>query len=326
MINQNTKKNNHFKYAALYGFNTINDPEKRKKSLLRFCKDNKILGTFLIAHEGINGTISGLPENIDHVVNFIKSWDEIIDLEVKHSISNQNGFYRMKVKVKKEIVTMGLPFIDPTNNKGKYVEADKWNEFISQEDVIVIDTRNFYETSIGKFKGSIDPNTKTFRDFPKWVDEFANNKVYKGKKIAMYCTGGIRCEKATSFMIEKGFDEVYHLKGGILKYLETVPENDSNWEGDCFVFDQRISVKHNLKQGDYKQCYGCKMPLSEKDYSDKNYIKGISCPYCYDKLTDDQKNRFAQRQKQIELSEIRGEGHIGENSTSFKKIKVNKLG
>ncbi len=319
MINQNTKKNNHFKYAALYGFNTINDPEKRKHSLLRFCKDNKILGTFLIAHEGINGTISGLPENIDRVVNFIKSWDEIIDLEVKYSISTQNGFYRMKVKVKKEIVTMGLPFINPANNKGKYVEADKWNEFISQEDVIIIDTRNFYETSIGKFKGSIDPNTKTFRDFPKWVDEFANNTVNKGKKIAMYCTGGIRCEKATSFMIEKGFDEVYHLKGGILKYLETVPENDSDWEGDCFVFDQRISVKHNLKQGDYKQCYGCKMPLSEKDYSDKNYIKGISCPYCYDKLTDDQKIRFAQRQKQIELSEIRGEGHIGENSTSFKK-------
>ena len=217
---------------------------------------------------------------------------------------------------------MGLPFINPKNNKGKYVESDKWNEFISQEDVIVIDTRNFYETSIGKFKGSIDPKTKTFRDFPKWVDEFANNKVYKGKKIAMYCTGGIRCEKATSFMIEKGFDEVYHLKGGILKYLETIPENDSNWEGDCFVFDQRISVKHNLKQGDFKQCYGCKMPLSEKDYSDKNYIKGISCPYCYNKLTDDQKNRFAQRQKQIGLSEIRGEGHIGENSTSFKKIKV----
>ena len=322
MKTKNTKKNNHFKYVALYGFNTIKEPEKRKQSLLRFCKDNKILGTFLIAHEGINGTISGMPENIDRVVHFIKSWDEITDLEVKYSFSTQNGFYRMKVKVKKEIVTMGLPFIDPTNNKGKYVEADNWNEFISQEDVIVIDTRNFYETSIGKFKGSIDPNTKTFRDFPKWANEFASNKVNKGKKIAMYCTGGIRCEKATSFMIKNGFDEVFHLKGGILKYLETIPENKSDWEGDCFVFDQRISVKHDLKQGDYQQCYACKMPLSKKDYTDKNYVQGVSCPYCCDKLTNDQKNRFAQRQKQIELSKIRGEGHLGENSPSFRRLKV----
>ena len=321
---QNSKKNNIFQYVALYGFNTIDDPEKRKKSLLRFCQDNKVLGTFLIANEGINGTVSGQPDNIKNVIKFIKSWNEIKDIQIKYSNSSQNGFYRMKVKVKKEIVTMGMPFIDPSNNKGKYIEPQEWNDLISQDDVIVIDTRNFYETSIGKFTNSIIPETKNFRDFPVWADDFAKNKINKTKKIAMYCTGGIRCEKATSYMKEKGFNEVYHLKGGILKYLETIPETDSNWEGDCFVFDQRVSVKQDLKQGEYKQCYACKMPLSKKDYQDKNYIEGVCCLYCHDKLTIDQKNRFAQRQKQITLSKSRGEGHLGPNSPSFKKINSNK--
>ena len=317
---QNNRNNSIFQYAALYGFNTIVDPEKRKKSLLRFCQDNKVLGTFLIANEGINGTVSGQPDSIENVVNFIKNWNEIKDLEIKYSNSSQNGFYRMKVKVKKEIVTMGIPFIDPNNNKGKYIEPKEWNDLISKDDVIVIDTRNFYETSIGKFTNSIIPETKTFRDFPKWADNFAKDKINKTKKIAMYCTGGIRCEKATSYMKEKGFDEVYHLKGGILKYLETVSKTESHWEGDCFVFDQRVSVKQDLEKGDYKQCYACKMPLSKKDYQDKNYIEGVSCLYCYDKLTNEQKIRFSQRQKQITLSKSRGEGHLGHESPSFKKI------
>ena len=319
---QNNINNSIFQYAALYGFNTIENPEKRKKSLLRFCQNNKVLGTFLIANEGINGTISGHPDKIENVIKFIKNWREIKDLEVKYSNSSKNGFYRMKVKVKKEIVTMGIPFLDPNNNRGKYIEPKEWNDLIYKNDVIVIDTRNFYETSIGKFTNSIIPDTKTFRDFPKWADNFANNKNNKTKKIAMYCTGGIRCEKATSYMKEIGFHEVYHLKGGILKYLETIPETESNWEGDCFVFDQRVSVKQDLKQGEYKQCYACKMPLSKKDVQDKNYIEGVSCLYCHDKLTNEQKNRFAQRQKQIKLSKIRGEDHLGHESPSFKKINT----
>ena len=316
-----------YTFATLYAFANIENTETYKKSLLRVCKDNKILGTLLLANEGVNGTISGTRERIEHVIKYIQNWKEINGLEVKYSNSLQNGFYRMKVKVKKEIVTMGKPKIDPSKSLGEYIEPSEWNKLISHKDAIVIDTRNDYEISIGKFKNAIDPCTKTFRDFPDWADKLSTEQN-KHKKIAMYCTGGIRCEKATAYMKEKGFTEVYHLKGGILKYLETMPEENSLWEGDCFVFDQRVSVKHNLKQGNFKQCYACKMPLSEKECLDKNYVKGISCPNCFDKLSQTQKKRFSQRQKQIDLSEIRGVDHIGQNTPSYKnsKLKSNVYG
>ena len=306
------KDNKLFKYAALYSFNIINNPEKRKQSLLRVCKDNKILGTILLAKEGINGTISGSNENIDKIVQYLRNWKEIDNIEVKYSYSSQNGFYRMKVKVKKEIVTIGKPYINPSITKGTYIEPENWNKLISDENVVVVDTRNTYETGVGKFTGSIDPKTKNFREFPHWADQFATNKLNKNKKIAMYCTGGIRCEKASSYLKEKGFKNVFHLKGGILKYLETVPINESRWEGECFVFDQRVTVNHNLEKGDFSQCYGCKMPLSKKEVEDKKYIKGVTCKYCFDSLSNDQKKRFSQRQKQIELSLSRGEAHIGQ--------------
>ena len=309
-----------FTYATLYAFANIENTESYKKSLLRVCKDNKILGTVLLAKEGVNGTISGAYERIERVIEYIQNWKEINNLEVKYSNSSQNGFYRMKVKVKKEIVTMGKPKIDPSKSAGEYIDPSEWNNLISNKDVIVIDTRNDYEVSIGKFKNAIDPCTKTFRDFPDWADKLSSAQN-KQKKIAMYCTGGIRCEKATTYMKEKGFNKVYHLRGGILKYLETIPEEKSLWEGDCFVFDQRVSVKHNLKQGSFKQCYACKMPLSEKECLDKNYVKGISCPNCFDKLSQTQIKRFSQRQKQLDLSGIRGEDHIGQNTPSYKNFQ-----
>ena len=307
------KKNESLKYATLYSFNIINNPERRKQSLLRVCKDKKILGTILIAKEGINGTIAGSHESIDTIIQYLKNWQEIDNIEVKFSYSSQNGFYRMKVKVKKEIVTMGKPSINPSNTKGTYVEPENWNKLISEDNVVVVDTRNTYETGVGKFNGSIDPKTKTFREFPRWADQFTTNKLNKNIKIAMYCTGGIRCEKATAYLKEKGFNNVFHLKGGILKYLETIPENESQWEGECFVFDQRVTVNHNLEKGAYSQCFGCKMPLSKKEVEDEKYIKGVTCHYCFDSLTKDQKKRFSQRQKQIELSLSRGEAHIGQN-------------
>ena len=312
------KNNEEFKFAALYCFNIINNPEKRKQSLLRFCKDNKILGTILLAKEGINGTISGSNENIDKIVQYLRNWKEIDNIEVKYSYSSQNGFYRMKVKVKKEIVTMGKPSINPSVTKGTYIEPENWNKLISDENVVVVDTRNTYETGVGKFSGAIDPKTKNFREFPHWADQFATNKLNKNKKIAMYCTGGIRCEKASSYLKEKGFKNVFHLKGGILKYLETIPINESRWEGECFVFDQRVTVNHNLEKGDFSQCYGCKMPLSKKEVEDKKYIKGVTCKYCFDSLSKDQKKRFSQRQKQIELSLSRGEAHIGQTKKQNK--------
>ena len=308
-----------YKYAALYAFTKIHDLQNFKHSLKRVCTDNKVLGTILIANEGINGTISGGQDRIKKVIKYIKNYKDINDLEIKYSNSNKHGFYRMKVKIKKEIVTMGKPDVNPLLSKGKYIEASKWNDFISKDNVIVIDTRNYYETTIGRFKNSLDPQTNSFKEFPDWADNLSK-KVNKKTKIAMYCTGGIRCEKATSYLKEKGFKDVYHLKGGILKYLEIIPKSESLWEGDCFVFDQRISVQHNLKQGKFYQCYACKMPLLEKDFTNKQYKEGISCHYCFENSSKEQKLKFAQRQKQIKLSSKRGEEHIGQKSPSFKRF------
>ena len=307
-----------YKYATLYAFANIIDLESFKYSLKRVCNDNKILGTILIANEGINGTISGYPDRVNKVIKYIQNYKDINNLEIKYSNSKKHGFYRMKVKIKKEIVTMGIPYINPSLSKGKYIEAKNWNEFITQDNVMVVDTRNYYETTIGSFKNALDPKTNTFKEFPNWADNLAN-KIHKDTKIAMYCTGGIRCEKATSYLIEKGFKDVYHLKGGILKYLEEIPKNKSLWEGDCFVFDQRVSVKHNLKQGEFDQCFACKMPLLKTEYSNKKYVKGVSCHHCFDNSSKEQKERFAQRQKQIELSSKRGEDHLGQKTPSYRR-------
>ncbi len=300
--------------AALYHFVSLPDFKDLQAPLLEFCKSQKIKGTLLLAEEGINGTIAGLPENIRNVLAYLRTnpifKDRLADLEHKESWSDKHPFYRMKVKLKKEIVTLGVPGVSPTNKVGTYVKPENWNDLISDPDVVLIDTRNDYEVDIGTFKGARDPKTATFRQFPEFVKE--NYDKNKHKKVAMFCTGGIRCEKASSYMLDQGFDEVYHLEGGILKYLETVPQEQSLWEGECFVFDQRVAVKHDLQVGSYDQCYACRYPLSEEDMQSPHYTPGISCPHCHDKISEAKKARLTERQKQVILAKQRGEKHIGE--------------
>lgn len=300
--------------AALYHFVSLTDYKALQAPLLEFCKLQKIKGTLLLAEEGINGTIAGLPENIRNVLNFLRT-DPIFKgrlaaLEHKESWSDKHPFYRMKVKLKKEIVTLGVPGVSPTKQVGTYVKPEDWNDLISDPEVVLIDTRNDYEVDIGTFKGASDPKTATFREFPEFVKDNYDKK--KHKKVAMFCTGGIRCEKASSYMLDQGFEEVFHLEGGILKYLETVPKEESLWEGECFVFDQRVAVKHDLEVGSYDQCYACRYPLSEADMQSPLYTPGISCPHCHDKISADKKARLTERQKQVILAKQRGQNHIGE--------------
>lgn len=298
-----------FLTITFYHFVALKSISSLQAHILQFCEDHEIKGTILLADEGINGTISGKEDNIRHFLNFIKKNEVFSALEYKESWVKNNPFYRMKVRLKKEIVALGVKGISPTKKVGIYVKPEDWNALISDPDTLVIDTRNDYEVDIGTFKYAINPKTETFRELPKYVDANLNPK--SDKKIAMFCTGGIRCEKATSLMLEKGFDEVYHLQGGILKYLETVPKEDSLWSGECFVFDQRVAVTHGLEEGQYDQCYACRHPLSPDEMASGYYVKGISCPHCYDKLTDDKKASVIERQKQIELAKLRGEIHIG---------------
>ncbi|MDI1361258.1 rhodanese-related sulfurtransferase [Methylotenera sp.] len=300
--------------AALYKFVSLPNYKLLQAPILEACVTNNIKGTLLLAEEGINGTIAGLPQDIHNLLNFLRS-DAIFgncfaDLEYKESFASEHPFYRMKVKLKKEIVTLGVPGVSPTKKVGTYVKPEDWNALISDPDVILIDTRNDYEVDIGTFKGAIDPKTTTFREFPEYVAEHFDKT--KHKKVAMFCTGGIRCEKASSYMMDQGFEEVYHLQGGILKYLETVPEAESMWEGECFVFDQRVAVKHNLEVGEFDQCYACRHPLSPAEMQSTQYTAGISCPYCYDKLTEEKKASLTERQKQVILAKQRGQAHIGE--------------
>jgi len=304
--------------AALYHFTRIADPEAKKPALLAFCLERGIRGTLLLAHEGINGTVCGSPEAIDALIDHLNAWPEIRGLEVKYSQSTGRGFLRMKVKVKKEIVTMGKPDIDPLQDVGTYVEPKDWNELISRQDVMVIDTRNTYETRIGKFERAVDPETRTFRAFPEWADQLRADPD-RPKSVAMYCTGGIRCEKASAYMKQIGFEDVYHLKGGILKYLEDIPQEDSMWEGDCFVFDERVSLKHGLIEGDYDICFACKDPLSEDDRAQPGFEDGVSCHRCVNTYSDAQKEKFRERQRQIVLANQRGEDHLGQNTVSSKR-------
>jgi UPF0176 protein len=295
--------------AALYKFVALEDFHEIREPLLDECLAAGTRGTLLLAHEGINGTIAGSRQAIDRVLAYLRSDPRMADLEHKESFDDHMPFYRMKVKLKREIVTMGVAGVDPNERVGTYVAPRDWNALISDPDVVLLDTRNDYEVGIGTFRGAIDPHTTSFREFPRYVSD--NLDPSRHKKVAMFCTGGIRCEKASSFMLKQGFEEVYHLQGGILKYLEEVPVENSLWEGECFVFDNRVSVDHGLEKGAYDQCHGCRHPITEADKQSPRYEKGVCCPGCYDKLSDDQKARFAERQKQIELAAARNEQHIG---------------
>lgn len=295
--------------AALYKFVELPDYEQLRAPLYDFCQENEIKGTILLAYEGINGTISGSRENLDRVLAYLRHDPRFADLEHKESFAAKRPFRSMKVKLKKEIVTLGVSGINPRLHVGKYVESQDWNALISDPETIVIDTRNHYEVDIGTFKNAINPQTTTFRELPDFVDKNLSAQD-KNKKIAMFCTGGIRCEKSTAFLMQQGFQDVYHLKGGILKYLETVPPAESLWEGDCFVFDERVAVTHSLSQSSYDQCHGCRHPVSAEDQSSPKYKAGIHCPHCYDILIPRRLERSSERQKQIELARSRNEEHL----------------
>jgi UPF0176 protein len=295
--------------AALYKFVTLVDFHAMREPLLDACLNAGVRGTILLAREGINGTLAGGREGIDQVLTYLRNDPRLADLEHKESQDDCMPFYRMKVKLKKEIVTMGVAGVNPNVRVGSYVKPQDWNELVQDPAVLLIDTRNDYESDIGSFRGAIVPHTKNFREFPGFVREKLDPTIHK--KVAMFCTGGIRCEKASAFMLNAGFDEVYHLQGGILKYLEEVPPEESVWEGECFVFDNRVSVDHQLEKGQYDQCYGCRHPITEDDKRSDQYELGVCCPQCFDQQTADQKRRFRERQKQVELAAQRGEPHIG---------------
>jgi UPF0176 protein len=295
--------------CALYKFVTLPAYRQLRQPLLNLMNNHQVRGTLLLAKEGINGTVAGSRASIDSLLAWLKSNPCFADLDYKESFTDFPPFNRSKVKLKKEIVTMGVEEVDPKRVVGTYVNPKDWNKLITDPEVLLIDTRNDYEYQVGTFKNAINPKTASFREFPEYVKD--NLNPAKHKKVAMFCTGGIRCEKSTAYLKEQGFEEVYHLKGGILKYLEQVPEQETLWQGECFVFDERVTVKHNLVKGGYDQCHACRMPITEADKAGRHYQKGVSCPHCYDKITPEQIQRFAEREKQIALAKLRGEAHIG---------------
>lgn len=300
--------------AALYRFVRLEDYENLRGPLLAFCEARGIRGTLLLAEEGINGTIAGTAQAISEVLAYLKKDDRLADLECKFSYNTDRPFLRMKVKLKKEIVTMGRPGIDPNQCVGRYASPEQWNTLVDDPDCLVIDTRNDYEVEIGTFQGAINPNTTSFREFPEWVEK--NLDPSKHKKVAMFCTGGIRCEKSTSLLVSMGFEDVWHLQGGILNYLEKTPVEQTRWDGECFVFDSRVSVDHDLEKGSYDQCYACRFPIDDAQKASDLYVPGVSCPRCHDAHSDQQKERFTERQKQIALAKARGEAHIGADAAA----------
>jgi len=308
-----------FKVAALYKFSQIDNPLEVQIYLKKTLKNLSIYGTILVGYEGINGTIASRDKkNLNKALVHLKNLKGFNDLDIKFSNSKKKPFIRLKIKLKQEIVTIGDKSIDPTKNVGEYVNPEDWNSLIEEENILLIDTRNDYEYSIGSFKDSINPKTQKFRDFPEWLkgQNFTKNDK-KSKKVAMFCTGGIRCEKASSLMKSEGFKKVYHLKGGILKYFESVSKENSLWDGECFVFDDRVSVKHDLSVGDFDMCHGCRMPITETDKTSQKYIQGVSCPSCFDQTTEEQKSRYMSRQKQIDLAKQRNQKHIGPKEEVF---------
>lgn len=310
---------NQFLVVAFYKFVSLPDFAELQAGITAVAKDNGVMGTILLASEGINGTVAGPEEGIRTLLAFLKKESRFADLQHKESWADENPFYRIKVRLKKEIVTLGVDGVSPTNQVGEYVSPQDWNDLISDPEVVVVDTRNDYEVGIGTFKGAVNPETTSFREFPEWLD--AQKDLQPDAKIAMFCTGGIRCEKSTSLLKAKGFENVYHLDGGILKYLETVDEDESLWEGECFVFDQRVSVGHGLKQGPYDLCHACRHPITEEDKQASTFAAGISCPKCHDTMSDEQRKRFAERQHQIELAKSRGELHIAADQETQRQKK-----
>ena len=300
--------------AAFYHFTKLDDISVYKNLLLDKCNSLGLLGTILLASEGINGTISGSSSAISDILSFIRNDERLKNLVHKESYAEKPPFFRMKVRLKSEIVAMGVSNINPSSISGTYVKPEEWNDLISDPDVIVVDTRNNYEVEIGTFSDAINPETNSFRELPTWIKQ--NKKMLSRKKVAMFCTGGIRCEKSTAFMKDLGFKDVFHLEGGILKYLETIPEEKSLWRGECFVFDQRVFVGHGLKVGPYDLCHACRNAINEEDKLSPYYRLGISCPKCFGKISEERRGRFAERQKQIELAIKRKQKHLGASQLS----------
>ena len=309
--------------AALYRFVRLDNFEELRQPLLQLMLDNQIRGTLLLAAEGINGTVAGETTAIEQLLDYLRQDDRLRGFDCKFSSDDSMPFYRSRVKLKREIVTMGVADIDPANS-GNYVPPADWNELINDPEVTLIDTRNDYESAIGSFTNAIHPNTKSFRDFPAYVKQ--NLDPQKHRKVAMFCTGGIRCEKSTAYLRQQGFDEIYHLKGGILNYLEQVPEAESMWNGECFVFDNRVSVNHSLEKGSYHQCHACRLPITDADKKSQEYRPGVSCPACYDSKSSSERSRFREREKQVQLAKSRGEFHIGADAAQqARQRKILKL-
>ena len=303
--------NDKFIIAALYKFVRLPDFRGLRQPLLERCNDLRLKGTFLLAPEGINGAVAGSREGVDGILDYLRSEPRFAAFVHKESSAEECPFHRMKVKLKQEIVSLGVEGVDPQNLSGRYVEPEDWNGEISRPDTLVLDVRNEYESGIGGFKNAVAPHTETFREFPEYVQQNLNPAQHS--RVAIFCTGGIRCEKASSYLLSRGFREVLQLQGGILNYLEKIDRKDSLWGGECFVFDSRVAVNHDLGEGDYEQCFACRRPITEKDMASEKYQPGVSCPRCHDDLTPAQRRRFSERQRQVELAESRGEKHIGES-------------
>ncbi|HEY4369325.1 MAG TPA: rhodanese-related sulfurtransferase [Steroidobacteraceae bacterium] len=295
--------------AAFYKFVELNDFADLKAPLLAFCEEHSVKGTVLLAAEGINGTIAGVPADVQATLAYLRADPRLADLEHKQSSATKAPFYRMKVRLKREIVTMGVPEVNPARMAGTYVEPGEWNRLLQDPDVVVVDVRNDYEVALGTFAGALNPGTKSFRELPDWV---RNSAALRSKpKVAMFCTGGIRCEKSTALLRSEGFEEVYHLQGGILKYLETVPAAESRWQGDCFVFDERVAVGQGLQPGRHELCRSCRNPIGDAQKASPFYVPGVSCPHCYDQKSETKKAGLRERQRQVELAERRNDVHIG---------------
>ena len=311
-LNINNSTLDKYIISTFYKFLVLENYKELKIKFDKSLSKTNIKGTILLANEGVNGTIAGSESDLKKFFLYIDKFSQFKDITPKFSSSNKNPFLRMKVRLKKEIVTIGIPEVSPSNLVGKYLNVEEWNEFLNESDSMIIDTRNNYEVSIGTFKNSINPKIKSFRDFPKWVQKnLIDKKVSKESKIGMFCTGGIRCEKSTSYLKQLGFENVFHLDGGILKYLENVKSDENEWKGECFVFDYRVSLNNSLEKGEYEMCYACRMPLSKENKKNKHYLKGQSCEYCYDQTTIKQKKRFNEREKQIKLSKVKNLKHLG---------------
>ena len=303
--------------SAFYHFTRLDDPSVLRRPLLDALAGQHLRGTVLLAREGVNGTLAGSRGGIDAGMAYLRTLPGCAALGHKESTAAEMPFYRLKVRLKNEIVTMGVPDIDPTLSVGTYVDPADWNDLLADPDVVVIDTRNDYEVAIGTFDRAINPQTKTFRDFPTWFERHRDGLM--GKKVALFCTGGIRCEKATSYLKQEGVEDVFHLKGGILKYLENVSADDSRWQGECCVFDPRGAVGQGLLLGQYELCHACRRPVSEAGRTSPNYVPGVSCDQCVDERTDAQRERYAERQMQVEIAKARGDDHVGANFEALKK-------